>query len=103
VRFETAVFAIFGAVLRLPVAAKISAVDSTMPLSDTPACSRAIASRSLCVSTNAVLYWQSRSRLSCNAATPFAPFTKITIAASKSVNDILREAKIVPLVTLNCV
>ena len=32
---------------------------------------------------------------------PFAPFTKIAIAASKSVNDSLREAKIVPLVTLN--
>jgi hypothetical protein len=32
---------------------------------------------------------------------PFAPFTKITTAASRSVNDSLREAKIVPLVTLN--
>lgn len=35
------------------------------------------------------------------AETPLAPFTKMTIAASRSVKDSLCEAKMVPLVTKN--
>ena len=39
------------------------------------------ASRSLCASTKAVLYWQLRSRPNCRALCPFAPFAKIATAS----------------------
>jgi hypothetical protein len=48
-----------------------------MPSGFRSTCSGAIASRSLCASTKAILYWESKSRLSWSAATPLAPFTKI--------------------------
>lgn len=38
----------------------------------------------------------------CNALMPLAPFTMMQIAASKSTNDILRDARMVPEVTENC-
>ncbi len=63
--------------------------------------SEAIASRSLWASTKAVLYWQSKVRESWTMLRPLAAFTVRQMAASRSMKLILRDAKIVPLVTLN--
>ena len=56
VGLQAAVLAIFFAVFRADVTAKIAAVDFDNAVQLTPACSRAIASRSLCERTKAVLY-----------------------------------------------
>ena len=53
---------------------------STSPSSVWPAISASSASRSLCASTKAVLYWQSRSRESWQAEMPLTAFTKMQIA-----------------------
>ncbi len=63
--------------------------------------SAAITSRSLCTSTNAVLCCTLRSRESWTADNPLEAFTTRQIAPSRSTNDNLREAKMVPEVTLN--
>src|SRR5204862_189095 len=60
-----------------------------------------IASRSLWAITKAVLYCTSRSRESCKAECPFAPFAKIAIAERMSRKESLRLAKIVPDVREN--
>jgi hypothetical protein len=58
-------------------------VSTTLPTPPTifPFISEAIASRILCARTNAVLYWQSRSRESAKADLPLTSFTKMAIAA----------------------
>ena len=86
VRFEAAVLAVLVPVLRLRRSRRNRRRRSRQsPFSLRPACSRAMASRSLWDRTKAVLYCTSRSRLIWRAETPFAPFTKITMAASRSV------------------
>ena len=76
-------------------------VKATLVTSQDGMTASAIASRILWASTKAVLYWQFRSRLIWIMEMPLAPFTIRQIAASKSVNDILRLAKMVPDVTEN--
>lgn len=71
------------------------AVKTGLPVSS------AMASPRLCMSTNAVLCCTFRSRENCTAERPFEAFTNRQIAPSRSTNASLREAKMVPEVTLN--
>ena len=78
---KAAIDAVFLVVRGLDVAAEVRAVDLDLARDGAVVgYRRAMASRILCASTKAVLYWQSRSRLSCRALWPFAPFTKIAMA-----------------------
>lgn len=89
-------------IVRANVTAEIRAVDFNVTVKNFASVDLcAIASRSLWARTNAVLYWQSISRLSCTMLIPLEAFTIRQIAASRSTKSILRDAKIVPDVTLN--
>ena len=96
-----AVNTVFSKVCRANIAAEYMPSTSTSPSRGCDRRSAPMASLILWASTNAVLYWQQRSRLICTMDRPLAPFTIRQMAASKSVKDILRLAKMVPDVTEN--
>ncbi|WP_373429730.1 hypothetical protein [Paracoccus sp. WLY502] len=88
-------------VSRSDVASERGAIDLVLAARWASRVSAVMASRSLCMSTNAVLSCTSRSHEICTAGRPFEAFTERQIAPNRSANASLCEAKMVPEVALN--